>query len=193
MGEIHRKDGFELDASDRKLLLRIARTSITCAVRNETLPDFEVTSPSLQEKCGAFVTLEIKSRLRGCIGNIESDQPLYRVVRDMAIASALRDPRFPPLTAGELDRVVIEISVLSPLEKVERVEEIEVGKHGLLVRMGFDSGLLLPQVAARYGWDREEFLGETCRKAGLPRNTWQSPDCELYIFSAVAFSEGGRA
>lgn len=184
---------FGINESDRKLLLRIARESIGCAVRNESIPDFEFSSQSLQEKCGAFVTLEIESHLRGCIGNLESDRQLYRVVSEMAIASALRDPRFPPLTEEELDDVCIEISVLTPLRKIERIEEIEVGKHGLLVRRGVNSGLLLPQVAVRYNWDREEFLRETCRKAGLPQSAWKTPECELWIFSAFVFSEGEHA
>jgi AmmeMemoRadiSam system protein A len=189
MEEGHRNGGFEIDAPDRDRLLRIARTSITSVVRGEPVPDFDVTSENLREKCGAFVTLEIESRLRGCIGSIESDRPLFRVVSEMAVASAMRDPRFPPLSEGELDRVAIEISVLSPLRKIDRIEEIEVGKHGLLVRQGFNSGLLLPQVASRYGWTREQFLRETCRKAALPRDAWQSSDCEVQIFSAVVFGE----
>ncbi len=135
------------------------------------------------------MTLKRGNMLRGCIGTIEPLNPLYETVAEMAIASAVRDPRFPPLSLEELPFVTIEISVLSPLEKVENIEEIETGKHGLLVRRGFFSGLLLPQVATEYGWDRETFLEHTCLKAGLPPSAWQDERTEIYKFTAEVFSK----
>lgn len=182
--------GLHLSSEDRRDLLRIARSSIEAVLAGRRSAEREVTSPSLTPACGAFVTLELDSRLRGCIGSMESDQPLYRTVSEMAIASAFRDPRFPPLGKDEFERVRIEISVLSPLRRIMNPNEIEIGTHGILLRKGPYSGVLLPQVAARYGWTREEFLRQTCMKAGLSRDAWRESDCEILIFSALVFGEG---
>jgi AmmeMemoRadiSam system protein A len=120
---------------------------------------------------------------------IEAVKPLYQTVAEMAVAAAVEDPRFPPLTLDELPLITIEISVLSPLEEVEDVEEIEVGKHGLYIIRGFYRGLLLPQVATEYNWDRETFLQHTCLKAGLPTDCWQDQETKIYKFSAEVFGE----
>ncbi|MFQ6104153.1 MAG: AmmeMemoRadiSam system protein A [Candidatus Glassbacteria bacterium] len=181
---------FHLSTEDKKILLQIARSSIEMAMKGLTLPEYEPESSHLKEARGAFVTLEIESNLRGCIGSMESEQPLYKTVSEMAISAAFRDPRFPPLGEEELEKVQIEISVLSPLISVESEDEIEVGKHGLMIRKGFYSGVLLPQVASRYGWTREEFLRQTCLKAGLYEDAWKEADCEIWIFSALIFGEG---
>jgi AmmeMemoRadiSam system protein A len=125
--------------------------------------------------------------LRGCIGQIVPAKPLYQTIADMAMAAAFDDPRFEPLAAKELPDLELEISVLTPMEKMKRADEIEVGKHGLYIKKGFYSGLLLPQVAAEYGWDRTTFLEETCRKAGLPRHAWKEKGTEIYLFSADIF------
>ena len=179
----------ELSDEHKKILLKIARDSIIRAVYSRPPLEYRIDDEVLNKKCGAFVTLHINGNLRGCIGNIVSETPLWKTVRNMAVESALRDPRFYPLTPQELDRVDIEISVLSPLKKIEDPEEIEVGKHGLFIRKGFYQGLLLPQVATEYGWDRTQFLEQTCYKAGLNKNCYRESGTEIYIFSAIVFGE----
>jgi len=172
----------------RARLLEIARRSIEEYVRHGKRPKFEVPEAELHELGAAFVTLTHKGQLRGCIGYTEAFKPLYQTVSNCAISSATGDPRFPPVTAGELDEIEIEISVLSPLKKVENVNEIEVGRHGLMIEKGFRKGLLLPQVATEYGWDRDTFLAHTCLKAGLPPDAWQK-GATIYLFSAEIFGE----
>jgi AmmeMemoRadiSam system protein A len=147
----------------------------------------ETASPRLKEPQGAFVTLYSKGELRGCIGQIVARMPLGEAVAAMAQEAAFRDPRFPPVRSEELDDLKIEISVLTPLQKIDSTEEIEVGKHGIVIVRGGSMGLLLPQVATEYNWDRNEFLEHCCLKAGLPRNTWKEKGTEIYIFSADVF------
>ena len=181
---------FGLSASERLRLLKIARSAIegSMAGKRESLPDIE--SLALQEKRGAFVSLHSKGgRLRGCIGCIEGRAPLAGTIREMALSAAFNDPRFPPLSREELDNLDIEISVLTPLKEVIDINEIEVGTHGIYMTQGFYSGLLLPQVATQYGWDRVTFLEETCRKAGLPPLAWKGKNVKIYIFSADIFCE----
>lgn len=172
---------------EKKLLHEIARTAIAARLAGKPLPPLPSLTPALREKRGAFVTLHLDHQLRGCIGTIEPVKPLAEVVQEMAVAAAFQDPRFPPLSPRELERIDIEISVLTPLELVKNVEEIEVGKHGLLVERGFRRGLLLPQVATEYGWNRQTFLEHTCLKAGLPPTAWQDPETRIYRFSAEIF------
>jgi AmmeMemoRadiSam system protein A len=179
----------ELSDEHKKTLLKIARESITRAVYGKPPLEYKIDDEVLNIKCGAFVTLHISGNLRGCIGNIIAETPLWKTVRNMAVESALRDPRFYPLTPQELDRVDIEISVLSPFKKIKDIEEIEAGKHGLFIRKGFYQGLLLPQVATEYGWDRNQFLEQTCYKAGLNKNCYRESGTEIFIFSAVVFGE----
>jgi AmmeMemoRadiSam system protein A len=126
--------------------------------------------------------------LRGCIGQLTPDKPLLQQVKEMAAAAATRDPRFYPMKREDLDRFSIEISVLSPLKKISSPEEIEVGKHGLYIEKNFYRGVLLPQVAVEYGWDRDTFLQQTCVKAGLDSDAWKD-EAAIYIFSADIFSE----
>ncbi len=169
-------------------LLRLARRSIEHYLKTgRRLEDLEIDDPALYKEKGAFVTLKKNGMLRGCIGHIIADMPLCEVVAEMAIQAAVGDPRFPPLTLEELPEVEIEISVLSPLKKVEDINEIKVGKHGLLLRKGFYSGLLLPQVPVEYGWDKLTFLRHLAMKAGLPPDEWK--DAEIYSFTAEVFSE----
>ncbi len=186
-----------LKSEDRKLLLAIARGSIAHALtgvrRGRKLgavseSAFEPAGP-LGVPSGAFVTIRIGHDLRGCIGYIASDLPLARVVEDVAAKAATEDPRFPPITQSELARATVEISILSPLKKVEDVSEIRVGEDGLVIELGGYRGLLLPQVATEYGWDRETFLAHTARKAGLPPGAWRDPDVVLYRFSAEIIEE----
>jgi len=190
-GSGEEKVGVELGLSreDKELLMKIAREAISCSVRGKPLPKYDPSSPILREKRGAFVTINKHGNLRGCIGYIEAYKPLYETVQEMAVAAALRDPRFPPVTEDELDDLEVEISVLTPIRKIRDINEIEVGKHGIIIRKGYNQGLLLPQVATEYGWDRITFLEHTCLKAGLPRDAWKDPDTEIMIFSAEVFGE----
>ena len=138
---------------------------------------------------GAFVTLKKQGRLRGCIGLIEGKKPLYETVEEMAQTAAFKDPRFRPVKEDEFKELDIEISALTPLRQIEDVNEIEVGRHGIYIVKGFHSGLLLPQVATEYNWDRNTFLRETCVKAGLPLNAWKDKGTKIFIFSASVFGE----
>lgn len=176
-----------LSEEEKKVLHHIARTVIEHRAKGKPLPEFKIETPKLKEPRGAFVTLHKRGQLRGCIGYIEARGPLHKTVEEMAEAAAFRDPRFPPVTEHELPELEIEISVLTPLKRISDLNEIEVGKHGLYIRKGFFSGLLLPQVATEYGWDRKTFLEHTCQKAGLPSNAWKERDTEIYIFSADIF------
>jgi AmmeMemoRadiSam system protein B/AmmeMemoRadiSam system protein A len=177
-----------LTEDEKQALLRIARASIAAEIEGKKPPALKRIG-ALDEKRGAFVCLKIRNRLRGCIGFIEAKTPLAKTVEEMSIAAALRDPRFPPLRKEELKDVQLEISVLTPLRRIADVAEIEVGTHGLYIRKGGSAGLLLPQVATEYGWDRGTFLKETCRKAGLGPDAWRDPETEIYIFSADVFGE----
>jgi len=184
-----KKVGVDLGLSeeDKKTLHRIAKTVIEDKVKGKVAPEFKIDSPLLKENRGAFVTINKKGQLRGCIGYIEGRGPLHKTIEEMAEAAAFRDPRFPPVKEKELPELEIEISVLTPLKKITEVNEIEVGKHGIYIKKGWFSGLLLPQVATDYGWDRQTFLEHTCQKAGLPSNAWKEKDAEIYIFSADIF------
>lgn len=188
----------ELTEDEKKKLLNIARNSIEFYLKKGTVPEWELSPfsengdcPIFHQKCGAFVTLHTKDgKLRGCIGHMESKEPLYKTVQEMAIASATADPRFSSLTINELKDVIIEISVLSPLKKVSSIDEIELGKHGVLVKRGFNSGVFLPQVAIETGWNLEEFLNNLCsHKAGFSEDAWKDKKTELYVFTAQIFSE----
>lgn len=174
---------------EQRALLAVARRSVVSAVTGKKLPALEYSHPVLQERRGAFVTLHRQGQLRGCIGYVMPLYPLCETVEKAARAAAVRDPRFPAVTAEELADVDIEISVLSPLRRVQDVQQIEVGRHGLMVKKGMYSGLLLPQVATQYAWDREHFLRQTCVKAGLPPEAWQEGDAEILMFSAQVFGE----
>lgn len=179
----------ELSTDDKKDLLRIARDSIDAALKNKPTAPAGSTSEALNELCGAFVTLHLLGELRGCIGYIEPRFSLRETVEEVAQKAALEDPRFPPLTPKELERVEIEISVLSPLQKVSDVDEIVVGTHGLVIDAGYTRGLLLPQVATEWGWGREQFLSQTCRKAGLQADAWKQKKVATYSFTSTVFSE----
>ena len=135
------------------------------------------------------MTLHCDEELRGCIGRIRSSDPLYATVQEMAISAAFQDPRFPPLRSEEFAMLTIEISVLSPPEPIEDPERIVVGEHGLIISYGAYSGLLLPQVATEWEWDRETFLNHTCLKAGLAEDEWRRNGVRIEIFTAQVFSE----
>jgi AmmeMemoRadiSam system protein A len=170
-------------------LLALARESVESAVRHRPAPSHSPVLAGITQRSGAFVTLRSGGELRGCIGAIAADAPLPEVVEEMAVKAALEDPRFTPVSARELDQLTYEISVLSPLEQVQSIGEITVGKHGLLIQSGRNRGLLLPQVATEYGWSREEFLAHTCRKAGLPPDAWQWKETRIFCFTAELMHE----
>ena len=176
-----------LSGEEKKMLHHIAKTVIENMARGKPVPEFKVDAPALKENRGAFVTINKRGQLRGCIGYIEGRGPVYKTVEEMAEAAAFRDPRFNPVTEKELPDLEVEISVLTPLKRITDINEIEVGKHGIYIKKGWYSGLLLPQVATEYGWDRKTFLEHTCQKAGLPTTAWKDKGTEIYIFSADIF------
>jgi len=179
-----------LNNQQRKKLLEIARNSISTYLQTGKKMELSESDPVLKKEMGAFVTLNKHGELRGCIGNLSASGPLYLTVRDMAVEASIDDPRFSALTLSELKDIEIEISVLSPLKRVDSAEKIELGKHGVLVRKGYHSGVFLPQVATETGWSKEEFLNTLCtQKAGLSPDAWKDKDTELYIFEAEVFSE----
>lgn len=184
--------GSDLKEEDKKFLLKTARESIENALAHKGNPTVESDSPMLKEKRGAFVTLTKNGMLRGCIGYIQPIKPLDETIIEMAQAAAFRDPRFSPVTKEEFDDLEIEISVLTPVKEIKDVNEIEIGKHGIIIERGGYSGLLLPQVATDYGWNRETFLEHTCNKAGLPTDAWKQEGTKIKIFSADIFHEGKK-
>jgi len=172
---------------EKDVLVDIVKKTIQCKLDGKRSPGFQTESETLKEKSGAFVTLKKDGRLRGCIGYIEAKKPLYKTIEEMAIAAAFNDPRFPPLMRDELERLTLEISVLTPLKIIKNISEIVVGVHGIYIEISNRSGLLLPQVAIEYKWDVWTFLEETCCKAGLSPDAWKDEDTKIYIFSADVF------
>ncbi len=176
-----------LSEKEKKKLKEIARKSIEAAVLGKDLPEVKNITAKLKEHYGIFVTLNKHGNLRGCIGRIIGDQPLYISCQQMAQAAALEDPRFPKVNEKELLDLDIEISVLTPLERVKDFKDIIIGRDGLLIRQGYYQGLLLPQVATEYGWTVEQFLEQTCHKAGLLGDAYKEKNTEIYKFSAEVF------
>lgn len=176
-----------LSEKEKKKLKEIARQSIEAAVLGKNLQEVKNITAKLKEHYGIFVTLNKHGDLRGCIGRIIGDQPLYISCQQMAQAAALEDPRFPKVNEKELPDLNIEISVLTPLERVKDLKDIVIGRDGLIIRQGHYQGLLLPQVATEYDWTVEQFLEQTCHKAGLPANAYKEKDTEIYKFSAEVF------
>lgn len=176
-----------LSEKEKKKLKEIARQSIEAAVLGKDLPEVKNITAKLKEHYGVFVTLNKHGNLRGCIGRIIGDQPLYISCQQMAQAAALEDPRFPKVSEKELSDLDIEISVLTPLERLEDFKDIVIGRDGLIIRQGHYQGLLLPQVATEYSWSVEQFLEQTCHKAGLPGDAYKEKDTEIYKFSAEVF------
>lgn len=176
-----------LNVFERQTLLRFARDTIGAHLERRSLPML-APSGGLDRRSGAFVTLRVEQKLRGCIGYPDADQHLIEVIRRCSISAATDDPRFPPLVLDDLDLVGLEISVLGPVEPVSDPASIDVGRHGLIVQRGYRRGLLLPQVAVEWEWDRDTFLSQTCLKAGLPKDAWQK-DVEIFRFEAEVFGE----
>lgn len=180
-----------LNAAERTELLRIARQTVAATAKGEAPPkvDADQLPAALRAQGACFVTLEKQKDLRGCIGNMIADGPLYEAVVRNAVSAAREDPRFPPVRPDEVDQLHIEVSYLTPMKRVKNADEIVVGRHGLLMSLGGRRGVLLPQVAYERGWLREEFLAETCHKAGLPADAWKKPGAEISSFEAEVFSE----
>jgi AmmeMemoRadiSam system protein A len=178
-----------LSALERRVLLEAAREAIAAHLAGRTARLPQATG-ALAAAGGAFVSLHRRSdgELRGCIGQLRAERPLLDAVAQMAVAAATQDERFAPVTLGELEGLSIEISALSGLEPI-RPEEIEVGRHGLVVRAGDRRGVLLPRVPVDQGWERERFLGQTCRKAGLAADAWKQPGTQLSAFTALVLSD----
>jgi AmmeMemoRadiSam system protein A len=176
----------EYSLEEREILLRLAHRAIDSSFDGSKL-DLHPPTPHLAEMRGAFTTLHLHGKLRGCIGYVIPTHSLYRTVAETAQAAAFEDPRFRPVTAEEAPELKLEISVLSPLQPI-RPEDVQVGVHGLVVSHGGRRGLLLPQVPVEWGWDRETFLAQTCLKAGLPPDAWLQ-GAELQAFTAEVFSE----
>ena len=175
-----------LSIEEKEQLRQLAYRTIESVLFGKNGPKFNPTG-MLQEKCGAFVTLKKKDELRGCIGYINAIMPLHDTIRELAVQAAFHDPRFNPLQKKEWKDIDIEISVLSPMERIHDIDQIEVGTHGIYLEKGAYSGLLLPQVATEHHWDRLTFLENTCYKAGLGPDAWKSSDTSIYIFSADIF------
>lgn len=180
-----------LTAEEERRLLQLARQSIVAAVEGQEppgLPPEELTE-GLVQPLGAFVTLYEREELRGCIGRMQYDRPLHLNVVDAAVASALNDPRFSPVTAQEVPQLRIEVSVLNEPQPIESVEQFDTDQHGIVMDVGFTHGVFLPKVAREYGWDRPTTLMMLCRKIGLPDDRWMQSDARFRIFHAHEFGE----
>lgn len=179
---------------NRQRLIAIARRSLEAAVTGRIAPEVDEDAEELRRPCGCFVTLKTRGKLRGCLGNFVSDKPLCHLVSEMTRSSALDDPRFAGnrIRPEELGDVEIEISVLSPLERIEDPLDIELGKHGIYIKRGPARGCFLPQVASEQGWTKEEFLSYCCsHKAGLSADAWRDPATEVNVFTAEIVSGRG--
>jgi len=193
--------GLTLNEAQKSKLLEIAKISVKKYILENQMPDFAITDSLLNENLGAFVTLKKHGQLRGCIGRFaapaeasgegrEPDIPLYQVVSQMAVAAATKDARFNPVQVNELNDLEYEISVLSPLKKIDDWHKIELGKHGVQIKQGSRSGVFLPQVATENNWDLDKFMGELCsQKAGLSWDCWKNGQVDIYIFTAEVFHE----
>ncbi len=177
-----------LSEADRRAALQLARSAVVEAVSHRKLPAVIPREGIFAEPRSVFVTLHVRQRLQGCIGVIEPTEPLGEAIVRCAADAATEDPRFTPMREDQLGELEIEISLLSPMEPIAP-ESIEIGRHGLLVRLQAQRGLLLPQVAIEHRMTREQFLEETCRKAGLPREAWRDPETRLVAFTCEVFSE----
>lgn len=175
--------------TDKVELLKLARTTLETYLADGNIPPNQSPSEGLLERKGAFVSLHLGNELRGCIGILIADRELFKIVQYCVLSAALEDTRFISVTRDEVDSLSIEISVLTPFNRIEDINEIEVGKHGIYIVRGESRGLLLPQVATQYRWDRLRFLEHTCLKSGLPESAWRDPQTAIYTFEAEVFSD----
>jgi len=176
-----------LSRKSKERLLEIAREAIFLRLQRGSVPPFSVSEAELETPAGAFVSLHFNGQLRGCIGTLHEQHPLHQTVAEMAIEAATNDPRFPALSPKDLSGTDIEVSVLTPFTPIEPADVVP-GRHGLYVARGPKRGVLLPQVATQYGWTREKFLAEICKKAGLAEDAWKDKDTRLFAFEAEVFS-----
>jgi len=176
---------------DQKQLLSLARQALEARVAGDRPPDVACTGP-LALRCGAFVSIHSGEHLRGCLGSLTVDSPLGKTIVHLGGAVADSDPRFPAVSRMEVPLLHIEISLLTPQRPIASIEDIEIGRHGLIVEHGRARGLLLPQVATEHAWDRETFLDHTCIKAGLPPDAWKT-GARILVFEAHVFSERAAA
>lgn len=179
----------ELNDDEKRELLRIARATLREFLRSGRIPPGKPHRASLVAEAGVFVTLHHRGELRGCIGHVEETKPIYKIIQEMAVAAASRDPRFAPLAVDELDDCDIEISVLGSHARVAGPDEVVIGTHGLVIDAAGRRGLLLPQVAVEHGWDAAGFLEHLCRKADLPGDAWRDPAARIERFTAQVFSD----
>ena len=176
-----------LTDAEKRYLHDLVRLRIGQVLQDKTAPLPQPPGSetgTLHAELGAFVTLNLDEQLRGCIGNLIGTGPLYRTVAAMAEAAAFNDPRFPPVTAAEFPNLETSISIMGPITPCPNPAGIIIGRHGLIIRQGNRQGLLLPQVAVEWEWDKEMFLAQTCRKAGLPQDAWKQPGAQLFWFEA---------
>ncbi len=190
------KDYSQLSDKDGEILVKTARQIVTEYLKNRTKIKLEQTFESnFSYNSGVFVTLNNPTGLRGCVGFALPDKKLYNALVDAAISAATEDPRFPPVSAEELEQITFEVTVLTPPEVIhvsdtkEYRSQIKVGRDGLIVKRGFNSGLLLPQVPIEYRWTEEEFLSHTCEKAGLPKDCWRDKETQVQKFEGIVFKE----
>lgn len=180
----------KLNQTQQKQLLKIARVTLESHLKKQKITQIKVDDIDLKQKRGVFVTLTKNGQLRGCIGQVEAKKPLYQIVKEKVIESAVEDPRFKPIMIQELNQIKIEISVLSPWQKIDDWRQIKLGQDGVLIRQGFRGGLFLPQVARETGWDLKTFLRHLCAdKAGLAPEAYKNPGIQIYIFQAQVFGE----
>lgn len=190
------KDYSNISKDDGHILVKTARKVVTEYLKNGTKSELEKEfKNNFSFKSGVFVTLNNNLGLRGCIGYPLPDKLLFNALEDAAISAATKDPRFVPVKYNELDSITFEVTVLTSPKKIvvnkpeEYLSQIKVGRDGLIVKHGFYSGLLLPQVPIEYGWNEEEFLEHTCEKAGLPKNYWKDSETEIQKFEGIVFKE----
>jgi len=186
----------QISEKDGEELVKAARKVVACYLSDHSKLNLDdVFKSKFSFQSGIFVTLANRFGLRGCVGYPLPDKKLHTALLDASIAAATEDPRFPPVTLNEMDQIMFEVTVLTPPEVInvsnphEYPSKIKVGRDGLIVKKGFNSGLLLPQVPVEYGWKEEEFLAHTCEKAGLPRDCWMDPDTMIYKFEGMVFKE----
>ncbi|HXH24595.1 MAG TPA: AmmeMemoRadiSam system protein A [Vicinamibacterales bacterium] len=177
-----------LTVDEQAELLELARRALRARVLGETSPALDRLDGGLAAPCGAFVSLHRGDELRGCLGRLTPDWPLARVVAHLAAIVADSDPRFGPVGPDELDELDIEISVLTPEREIASIDEIDIGRHGVVVERGRARGVLLPQVAVEHGWDAQAFVEQACLKAGLPADGWRR-GARVYVFEAAVFNE----
>lgn len=183
--------GSYLNEKERLILLKIARKTLEKAVRDHEIPkfdpEFEKFSPNFNKKAGVFVTLKKGKELRGCIGNLTPNSTLFEAVISNTINAAFFDRRFYPVMEEELGKIEIEISVLSPIKKIDSYESFDIGRHGIILKKGEASAVFLPQVAKEQNWTKEEMLSNLCLKAGLSRDTWRDNSLQFFVFTAEVF------